>query len=98
MYCFERHQNLSLLTWSNFPELVGKEQSIITSTGLINNGLFGLNTLTMSNINHRLYHFESLRQYYFGKNTYVWLSKFIPKTGVTLDEVQQKIYQNVAIS
>ena len=37
VYSFEIHKNLSILRWSNFPELVEKEQSNLPSTGLIIN-------------------------------------------------------------
>ena len=37
-------------------------------------------------------------QYYFGKPyIYVGVSKVTPKTVVTLDKLQQKIFQNVTI-
>ena len=36
-------------------------------------GLFGLKTYILSQISHKQSHFESLRQYYFGK-LYVWVS------------------------
>ena len=31
-------------------------------------GLFGLRTYILSQISHRQFHFESLKQYYFGKS------------------------------
>ena len=41
-------------------------------------GLFGLKTYILSQISHRQSHFESLKQYYFGK-PYVWVSKVTPE-------------------
>ena len=85
MYFSEIHQNQSIFRWSNFPDLVKKELLNLTSTGLIIMGLFGLK-LILSQISHRQFHFESLKQYYFGKS-YVWVSKNIPKTRVIFDKV-----------
>ena len=63
-------------------------------------GLFGSNIYIMSMMSHRQYNFESLKQYYFGKpyTMYVGVSKVTPKTVVTLDKVQQKIFKNITIS
>ena len=60
-------KNLSILRWSNFPDLVGEEQLNLTSTGLIMNGAVWVKTFILSQISHRQSHFESLKQYYFGK-------------------------------
>ena len=60
-------------------------------------GLYRSNIYIMSIISHRQYNLESLKQYYFGK-PYVGVSKVTPKTLVTLDKFQQKIFQNVTIS
>ena len=48
-------------------------------------------------ISHRQYNFESLKQYMY-YHIYVGVSKVTPKTGVTLDKVQQKIFLNITIS
>ena len=55
------------MRWSNFPDLGEKEQLNLTSKDLIINGTVWVKTYILSQIGHKQSHFESLRQYYFGK-------------------------------
>ena len=56
-----------ILRWSNFPDLVEKEQLNLTSTGLMINGTVWVNNIYLVPNKSQTSHFESLRQYYYGK-------------------------------
>ena len=59
-------------------------------------GLFGLKTYILSQISHRQFHFESLKQYYFGKPCFGVQGH--PEDQGDFGQGLTVIFQNVTIS
>ena len=73
--------------WSNFPDLVEKEQLSLKSTGLIINGTVWVKNLYIVPNKSQTISFWILEAVLLWKTIYVWVSKVTPKTRVILDKV-----------